>query len=95
MKLSPLALILSFLLLCRKRKVMENNEQNTDPNIEGCDWDKIAEERVKRLEALFSGCDTDEKFYKRAHELGYMTHEEFWTHIHKKIDEYYDKLGLP
>ena len=72
---------------------MENNGQNTDPNIEGCNWDKIAEERVNRIEALFAGCDTDEKFYKRAHELGYMTHEEFWNIVLEHVKEFCRKHG--
>ncbi len=68
---------------------MENNEQNTDPHIDG--FENCTEE-TKRL---FAGCKNQDDVMERARELGYMTHEEFWAHIHKKIDEFYDKLGLP
>ena len=48
---------------------MENNEQNTDPHIDG--FENCTEE-TKRL---FAGCRNQDDVMKRARELGYMTHE--------------------
>lgn len=66
---------------------MENNEQNTDPHIDG--FENCTEE-TKRL---FAGCRNQDDVMKRARELGCMTHEEFWDIVLEHVKEFCRKHG--